>query len=709
MLLNEIDASLLRDVPGLLPIIFPDGCLPLPPSDILAALSTGDSPMYDGAKWVDCPDLTVPSVNGDVEALLVAFLDTFGDRVAEVCRAAGKTLPGKRAWSAKFANKGVEDAPNTRKPDFLCTPTGLELRWPNILYHGELKSKENPKYWNETLTQLLNGAYLMFSSQDNRRFIISLSFMGENVRLFIFDRAGLITTFPFNLHTDPESFVRVLGTMMFSDDPAVLGYDTSIVTIPSGRFIEVDGIKYAIVETLFISDVIRGRGTVCWRARHDGQDFVIKDTWADDSRPYTEAEILQKADCVEGVPRVVADVIVKINGVEGSTDTLRSLITPPAGPKGAKLLKTYANIEKRIHRRLVLTPFGHALSKFASRKELISILIDVVAAHQKLYTVANVLHRDISVNNIMLVPTPRTWNSVALSPTSPSLLALASPHPLKVSGDVKPAAPDKPLEPRRGLLIDLDYALVVEPDGERGPTATGHRTGTLPFMAVEVLVDGDNLPAHQPRHDLESLLYVLIWICVHYAGPDNVERQNFDIYESYMKSWVRGDTYSDIGLMKDSGMKTFWQRNILSNFAPYFEPLKPCVSAWRQLYVDSNLTYDAVLGVLRNTLPTLDDAEVWSKKDDPLGYGEEGKKRKRSAFDHLKRINEEDVEDDEDNENDEDNEEEDEEDEHDDKDKDFRPRKVRRSGQTDPRVVKSEPEPAPARKQPRRSLAARQS
>ncbi|KAJ7135411.1 hypothetical protein C8R43DRAFT_1132628 [Mycena crocata] len=405
------------------------------------------------------------------------------------------------------------------------------------------------------------------------------------------------------------------------------------------RFIDIKGVRYSIVKTLFVSDVIRGRGTVCWHVRHGGQDFVIKDTWADASRPHPEAEILRMAEGIEGVAQVVADVVVVVNGVEDSTDSLRSAIDPEG---------KYAHIETRIHRRLVLTPFGAPLSQFSSRKELVSIFIDVVTAHRDLY-VRKILHRDISVNNVMLVPVPKTWESVTLPPTSPSLAAVAGPHSLKTPSTSTPVAVGPPPALRNGLLIDLDYALVLE-GGMRGAPATAHRTGTLPFMAIEVLVDGGALEAHEPRHDLESLLYVLIWICLHYAGPryveghveHAVERQNFDIYSSPLRNWVSGDSYENIGMAKSFAMdKTkYWESKVLSSMAPYFEPLKPCISAWRQLYVDANLTYDAVLDVLRSALATQEDIEVWSRADDPDGYGEEGKKRKRQ-FDPLARINEE--------------------------------------------------------------------
>ncbi|KAJ7084022.1 hypothetical protein B0H15DRAFT_932224 [Mycena belliarum] len=684
MLLDQIKSSHLEDVPGLLPIVFPDACLPLPPSKILSALSTGDSRLYADGKWVGCPDLTVPSKSGDVERAMVAFLHTFRDRVAELLRPEGEIQP-KRTWTAQFADAAVEDAPNHRLPDFLCTDTGLEFRWPNIRTHGELKSSYSPANKKELLAQLLNGAYLIFSSQDTRRFVISLGFVGYSVRLFIFDRAGLVTTFPFDLHEEPESFVRVMTAVTFATDPAFLGYDTSIVKTPAGRSVVVDGITYKLVQTLFVSDVVRGRGTVCWHARHGDQDFVIKDTWADTSREHTEADILRKAQDVAGVPKVVADVVVEINGTPESTDNLRSIIKPASTGKAAKLHEKYLTIEQRKHRRLVLTPFGQPLSHFASRKELISIFIDAVKAHRELFSKAEIIHRDISINNILLVPIPETWNTVELPPTSPAVLALARLHALKTSSgcksvDLSPAA--APIGLRQGLLIDLDYALVLEQDGERGPTAAGHRTGTLPFMAIDVLTEGDQLPVHEPRHDLESFLYVLIWICVHYAGPGNVERQNFDIYQSSLACWVTGLTYSAIGDSKVATMTrpANWKSRVLANFAPYFEPLQPCVTEWKDLQIRDEMTYDAVLDVLESALASLDDVEVWSRSDDPEGYGEPCKKRKPRNQYFLDPINEKD------------------EPERDDKDEP--PQKFSRSDDGGRcRVVQSEP--APSEKAPR--------
>ncbi|KLO05545.1 hypothetical protein SCHPADRAFT_798115, partial [Schizopora paradoxa] len=59
----------------------------------------------------------------------------------------------------------------------------------------------------------------------------------------------------------------------------------------------------------------------------------------------------------------------------------------------------------------------------------------------------------------------------------------------------------------RGLLIDFDFAANIDEEEEDNG---GYRTGTLPFMAIEIL-EADRNTKHAYYHDLESLFYVLIW------------------------------------------------------------------------------------------------------------------------------------------------------------------------------------------------------
>src|SRR5713101_156777 len=59
------------------------------------------------------------------------------------------------------------------------------------------------------------------------------------------------------------------------------------------------------------------------------------------------------------------------------------------------------------------------------------------------------------------------------------------------------------------ILNDLDLAGRVEVEGEVSHATARHRTGTLPFMALELLEEQST--RHRLRHDLESLFYVAVW------------------------------------------------------------------------------------------------------------------------------------------------------------------------------------------------------
>ena len=130
------------------------------------------------------------------------------------------------------------------------------------------------------------------------------------------------------------------------------------------------------------------------------------------------------------------------------------------------------SFDNRIFRCLVISPAGRAVRDFRSIKELLEALRDAIKAHRSLYLMGNILHRDISENNIIIT------------------------DPEKADGFT-------------GMLIDLDLAKEIG----SGRSGARHQTGTMEFMAIEVL----RKVAHTYRHDLESFFYVLLWICGRHA------------------------------------------------------------------------------------------------------------------------------------------------------------------------------------------------
>jgi hypothetical protein len=66
----------------------------------------------------------------------------------------------------------------------------------------------------------------------------------------------------------------------------------------------------------------------------------------------------------------------------------------------------------------------------------------------------------------------------------------------------------------KGIVNDWDMASHLDTAGEVTTSTARHRTGTIPFMARELLVDEP--PVHLYRHDLESFFYILVWAAVHF-------------------------------------------------------------------------------------------------------------------------------------------------------------------------------------------------
>lgn len=89
--------------------------------------------------------------------------------------------------------------------------------------------------------------------------------------------------------------------------------------------------------------------------------------------------------------------------------------------------------------------------------------------HYVIYRKTGILHRDLSVNNVMF---------------------------RRRSGRVL------------GVLNDWDLAA---PEARSSPATSAHRTGTAAYMSLELLAHPEKTPFHEYRHDLESFGWILVW------------------------------------------------------------------------------------------------------------------------------------------------------------------------------------------------------
>ena len=141
---------------------------------------------------------------------------------------------------------------------------------------------------------------------------------------------------------------------------------------------------------------------------------------------------------------------------EQDIPNVQSIEEPEADSLAGRDSETYGN---RIHTCLI------TFHSYKSVRELLEAFRDAIAGHRSLLEDGKTLYGDISENNIII--------------TAPA-----------AQGDPK------------GRLIDMDLGKELN----SMPSGTSHRTGTMQFMAIEVLQG----KAHTYRHGLESFFYVFI-------------------------------------------------------------------------------------------------------------------------------------------------------------------------------------------------------
>ncbi|TRM69580.1 hypothetical protein BD626DRAFT_391822 [Schizophyllum amplum] len=510
-------------------------------------------------RWSRYPDMSLADPDGGREQLVAFFLNDIYDYCRKALARGGHRFPKReRRWSAAHVKGPATNDGDASMYGVVLTEAGLDVQWPNVL--SDIQVVKNAELLPEAVRRLSTGASHVFSTQDDRIYHIGLAFAGDDFAVVIHDRAGRLQCLTRKVHLHGVLLVRLVVALCLLDRTP-LGRDPAVTRRDDGtRFIAVNGLHYQILERLALSSHVRGRGTVCWRCRRLGskEDYVIKSAWVDSSSAEAEVTFLKAAIGVDGVATLVDHEIVSdAEGRPRSTDLFRASLRRQRRGNNIEGLEML-----QLH-RIVMQPYGRPLCEFSSKEELLSAIRDTVATHQILCEERRILHCDISDNNILL-HAPRVHERL-----------------------------------RRGLLIDLDCASFV--NGPKSFAVSGHRAGTLPFMS-SIVLRYPRLP-HVPAHDLESFVYVLMWICANYSGPSCMRRKDYDIHRSPLGYWLAGDP-KEIGHQKWLVMHRKTQaefRAFLDEiFDPYFEDLKDCVSDLRNAVTrnESKPTHEDVLDVL---------------------------------------------------------------------------------------------------------------
>ncbi|KAF8553900.1 hypothetical protein OG21DRAFT_1509533 [Imleria badia] len=371
---------------------------------------------------------------------------------------------------------------------------------------------------NKARGQLAHYAGAQHSLQF-RHFSFSIIIQGDHARFLRWDPSATVVTAAFNYRTNP----RLMAEFLWRFDhlsPQQRGHDVSIQPanivlgidarvreelrikdqdIPLYRY-EVPGLAgmgYAYgprpptqnrslvsrctrnlpVYWIPAEDVI-GNTRSCVKPDEDDAVQLVKirrsegpDTWRFLS-DLPDVEVMAEHEIYEilhrhGTPNIPEHVAG--GDVEGGRTQTQDLVDAP-------WLCVRPRISPYQHYRLVHRIVGRALFKFECTKQLVMSVFDALQAHSHAFKFAKILHRDISVGNIILT------------------------------------------NEGKGLLIDWELAKKVNEGGSRRPD----RTGTWQFMSANLLLHPGKM--HTFTDDLESFLHVLGWTTLRYVPASDTYR-----------------------------------------------------------------------------------------------------------------------------------------------------------------------------------------
>ncbi|KAG1779854.1 hypothetical protein EV702DRAFT_965425 [Suillus placidus] len=252
----------------------------------------------------------------------------------------------------------------------------------------------------------------------------------------------------------------------------------------------------------------------------------------------------------------------------------------------------------RSHVRLVLTPCARPLHMFRTVKELVKALRDIVIIQRQAVEERQVLHRDCSLNNAMIV----------------DLLGGKS----------------------RGFLIDWEFAVRINPDIKYAMGGT--KTTYVPKTTSNTM----ELPVTQVvqsfSDDLESLFFVFIWICIKFCGPHGQVRE--DLGNSIPDRWNNMDLESCAAFKGNFFASTKEEQRLVDEIHPYFNDLIPLATEWRATLKDNTekpVSFNDILTLLNSHLDRLPDDEelvsvVKTLKESAAALNERVEKRVASQF-----------------------------------------------------------------------------
>ncbi|KAJ1957246.1 hypothetical protein EC988_000929, partial [Linderina pennispora] len=349
-----------------------------------------------------------------------------------------------------------------------CRPGDLEEQLPDMSYADifaivEAKYSNTRKDKNDAYKQLVDYSRHMYAAQPNRRFILGQTSCGTEVRACLFSNDCIFASNPMDVSTSAgrREYIGLLVNLSLCDKDQ-LGYDPTMTWDREHEYWTIEcpdtpgessGSQatktYYFRDEVAKADSLFGRHTRCFLVTDEKPagdrikpKFVVKDAWPEVLQDHDDTR--DEVMFMRRITEELANSVSKTWSIQGSK--------PVVVFRPLYLLRKPDNaaIPFRVHKRLVMSPIGEPLETVESVHELIVVLGDAMRCHTEVLQQCNILHRDISDNNILVV---------------------------REEG-----------KPVRGLLVDFDNALDLEKDN--GATRTV-QSGSHIYRSINNLLGSD--------------------------------------------------------------------------------------------------------------------------------------------------------------------------------------------------------------------------
>ncbi|KAG2092810.1 uncharacterized protein F5147DRAFT_779553 [Suillus discolor] len=316
---------------------------------------------------------------------------------------------------------------------------------------------------------------------------------------------------------------------------------------PIGR-ITVNDHAYDILELIFSSQGLVGRGTVCYLARRDNEEYIIKDHWVLGGKDavLNEVDMLHEMKGVHGIPELVEYWLVEV--VPGEVDKTMSY-----------RYKVFESIKGALR--------------------------DIVKIQQTAVEEWGILYRDCSLNNAMIWDDGNGGQGTLIDWEFAVHIVAGRKYAISGTGTL--------LFMSRSLLWQLSEAVAGRQSSQHSP-----------------LQRPPPLILHHYHDDLESLFYVFVCICIEFRGPLGVRCDlSADRSQEWLPHRWSTNTLRDTTNEKTSFFFHPNAQKLKRQFHPYFTSLLPLAKDWYELIRNkgpsSTVTFQEVIDLLEMHLDML--------------------------------------------------------------------------------------------------------